>query len=331
MDLQHRIALMKKLGEYMQSSEPEWEATKTMAEIKNPWFIHPFIKLASDNISNEFLQPAQLTEWVNYYHLDDNIAPRNIGLVMAGNLPMVGFHDFLSVFISGHRQRIKLSSKDEVLIKHLIEQLYLWEPETKTFIEIADMLKGCDAYIATGSSQTGRYFEMYFGQYPHIIRKSKTAVAVMDGSEDEHTLARIADDIHTYFGRGCRNVTKLYVPEGYDFIPLLNASKAYSYFSDHHKYKNNYDYRLSLLMLNGVYYMTNGSILLQEEDNLFSPISLLHYAYYKNSEVLRAELEKHPDIQCISGIGYLPAGRAQKPGLTDYADGVDTMQFLLGL
>ncbi|MBX2888270.1 MAG: acyl-CoA reductase [Ferruginibacter sp.] len=331
MDLQQRLSLMVKLGEYMQSSETGWVDKKHLAEIKNSWFIQPFIDLASANISKEYLSLSKLNNWVNTYHLDNNINPVEVGVIMAGNLPMVGFHDLLSIFICGHKQRIKCSSKDDVLITHLVEQLYKWEPQVKQWISFSERLNNCDAYIATGSNQSARYFEMYFKQYPHIIRKSKTGVAVLNGNEQEEDLIHISDDMHTYFGRGCRNVTKIYVPEGYDFVPLLNASRKYSFFSDHNKYKNNYDYRLSLLMLNGLFYMTNGTLLLTEEDNLFSPIAVVNYSFYDNPEQLKQTLSNHSDIQCISGTGYLPPGMAQQPQLTDYADGVDTMQFLLSM
>ena len=252
---------------------------------------------------------------------------KNVGVVMAGNIPLVGFHDFLCTFISGNRQTIKTSSRDSVLIKHLMDKLFSMNVDTKPFISFSDMLKGCDAYIATGSNNSARYFEYYFNKYPNIIRRNRTSVAVLNGDEKKEDLEKLADDVYQYFGLGCRNTTKIYVPELYDFIPLLSAFRKYNYLADHHKYKNNYDYQLALLLLNKKYYMSNESILLTESSSYFSPISVLHYEYYKSADSVLASLTNHSDIQYISGLrsGF---GKSQQPGLTDYADGVDTLQFL---
>ncbi|MEO6452521.1 MAG: acyl-CoA reductase [Ginsengibacter sp.] len=331
MKLQTRVDLMIELGNYLQSNSKEWKIVKQKAFEKNPWFTFEFIQLASNNISNEYLQRDKLTAWKNYYHLDDNIQPANVGVVMAGNIPMVGFHDFLSIFISGHKQTIKLSSKDDVLLKHLIEKLYDWDGGCIKLISFADMLKGCDAYIATGSNNSARYFEYYFGKYPSIIRRNRTSAAILPGDEDIKSLSALADDVHQYFGLGCRNVTKIFVPEGYDFVPLLTAFKKYSYFADHPKYKSNYDYYLALQIMNNLFYMTNGSILLVESEQLFSPISQLNYSYYDDAEVLKTQLQNQAGIQCVAGAGGIEFGKTQQPSLFTYADGMDTMQFLLSL
>lgn len=330
MNLVERIDLMESLGKYLAAGTEEWQAAKQMAFEKNGWFTPEFIDHAVQNITNEFLQKEKLAAWVSAYFLDDNIAPRNVGLVMAGNIPLVGFHDFLSVFISGHRQTIKLSAKDNVLLKHICTKLLEWEPSLATHIMFAEMLKGCDAYIATGSDNSARYFHYYFGPYPNIIRHNRTSAAVLSGREDEEDLSRLADDVHLYFGLGCRNVTQLYVPEGYDFVPLLSAFKKYGYFADHTKYRNNYDYNLALLIMNNVYYMTNESVLLIESEQLFSPISQLNYAYYKNREEALKKLTDNAQVQCIAGED-VPLGQTQQPTLSAYADGIDTMQFLLSL
>jgi hypothetical protein len=250
---------------------------------------------------------------------------------MAGNIPLVGFHDFLCVFISGHRQTIKPSSKDDVLIRHLVQHLNQRDAETLQSISFSEMLKGCDAYIATGSNNSARYFDYYFSKYPHIIRRNCTSVAILMGDESKEELERLADDVYQYFGLGCRNVTKIYVPQQYDFIPLLQAFKKYDHLIDHHKYKNNYDYQLAMLILNKKYYMSNESVLLLEEPSLFSPISRLNYEFYTDIFALRSNLEQQEDIQCITGKGAIPFGQAQQPCLTDYADGADTLQFLRAL
>jgi hypothetical protein len=331
MDLHERIDLMVELGKYIRSNTVEWLMIKQKAFEKNPWFTPEFIQLACTNILNEYLQKDKLTEWVNYYHLDDNIQPKNVGVVMAGNIPLVGFHDFLCIFISGHKQTIKPSSKDDVLLKHLVEILNDWEPACRKSIFFADILKGCDAYIATGSNNTARYFEYYFGKYPSIIRRNRTSVAILQGNENTSALTSLADDVHQYFGLGCRNVTKVLVPEGYNFEQLLTAFNKYSYFSDHPKYKSNYDYYLALQIMNNLFYMTNGSILLVESGQLFSPISQLHYGFYTDLELLKSQLETDTNIQGITGLNGLDFGKAQQPSLFTYADGIDTMQFLLSL
>jgi hypothetical protein len=330
MNLQERINLMVWLGKYIKTNDAEWEDIKTRASLENGWFIKPFIDIACTQISENFLDENILKAWVSHYNLDDNIIPKTVGIVMAGNIPLVGFHDFLSIFISGHKQRIKLSSKDNVLLRHLIEKMYEKSPGTKEYISLSELLKNCDAYIATGSNNSSRYFEHYFAKYPHIIRKNKTAAALLSGQETTEDLARLSDDIHLYFGMGCRNVTKLYVPEGYDFIPLLRSFDKYLFFADHHKYKNNYDYQLSILLLNNKFFMTNESTLVTENTGMFSPISHLYFEYYKDYNVTKKLLEEHPELQCHSSkeTGF---GNAQEPGIFDYADGVDTMQFLLTL
>jgi hypothetical protein len=206
-----------------------------------------------------------------------------------------------------------------------------WNEAVKQLIFFADNLKSCDAYIATGSNNTARYFDYYFGKYPNIIRKNRTSVAVLDGTENMEELSLLADDIQLYFGLGCRNITKLYVPAGYDFIPLLDALKKYSYFTDLHKYKNNFDYHLALLIMNNKYYMSNESVILTENISPFSPVSQVHYEFFAAKGELQKSLEDNTDIQCIAGHGYMPFGRVQSPALTDYADGIDTMQFLATL
>jgi hypothetical protein len=332
MNLQQRIVLLNRLGEYILQDGDNWQATKQKASYQNSWFTPEFIELATRNIAQGFLQTNALTAWAQQYNIPaDNTAPKNVGIIMAGNIPLVGFHDFLCVFMSGHRQTIKPSSKDDVLIKHLVEQLYNWDESTHQLIAFAEMLKGCDAYIATGSNNSARYFDYYFSKYPHIIRRNRTSVAILTGEESAEELSKLADDVYQYFGLGCRNVTKLYVPEQYNFVPLLDAFNKYNHLADLHKYKHNYDYMLAVMLLNKQYYMSNPSILLTESKELFSPISLLNFEYYKAGENPSAALTNNEDVQCIVGKQYIPFGKAQQPSLTDYADGVDVMKFLLSL
>lgn len=330
MKLQNRIEILDRLKEYLLENTAEWQEAKTQAYQKNGWFTPEFIDLSVNTIIEHFLQTDQLLAWANHYSLDDNINPKNVGIVMAGNIPLVGFHDFLTVFISGHRQTIKLSGKDEVLLKHLVQKMFSWEPLLQHAVSFASILKGCDAYIATGSNNSAMYFDYYFGKYPSIIRRNRTSAAILTGNETQAELEKLADDIHIFFGLGCRNVTKIFVPEGYDFVPLLKSFHQYLYFADHHKYRNNYDYNLSIQIMNNRFYMTNEAILLVENDSLFSPISQLNYSFYKDWQNTLDALKQNNDVQCIVGVD-IQFGKAQQPGLSDYADGIDTLQFLLTL
>lgn len=327
MKLQNRIEILRKLRDYLINNSEEWQQVKHTASIHNGWFTPSFIDLSINNIIERYLDEKDLHAWIKDYSIIDPSSPKNIGIVMAGNIPMVGFHDFLSVFISGHYQTIKLSEKDNQLLKHLVLKMYEWDSKMKEYAQFANLLKGCDAYIATGSNNSARYFEQYFAKYPSIIRKNRTSIAILDGTETNEYLEKLSDDIHLFFGLGCRNVTKIYVPEEYNFLPLLQSFHQYKYFADHHKYKNNYDYNLSIQLMNNRYYMTNESTLLVENDSLFSPISQLNYSFYNNKESLIENLKIQEDVQCIVGLD-IPFGMAQKPGLKDYADGIDTLDFL---
>jgi hypothetical protein len=331
MKLARKIALLQQLEEYLGSAETAWEEAKAEASRMNAWFLPSFVDIAVENIRARYLDPQHLHNWANHYGIaEETPNPKTVGLVMAGNIPLVGFHDFLCIFISGHRQKIKPSSKDEALIKHILDWMYAQEPAMRDWAELSTMLKGCDAYIATGSDNSARYFEQYFAKYPHIIRRNRTSVAILDGTESPEELSRLADDIQLYFGLGCRNVTQLHVPEGYDFVPLLEALKKYGYFLEQHKYRHNFDYNLTIQIMNNRFYMTNGSVLLSENPSPFSPIGQVNYQFYSDKDKLSASLDPEK-IQCIVGHEQVPFGQAQSPWLTDYADGVDTMQFLAGL
>lgn len=331
MNSTEKIAALVRLGQYLTSDEPALQQVKERAEQANGWFTPEFIDKSLQSLSTGYLQAGPLTQWLEGYQHLAGTGRKSVGIVAAGNIPLVGFHDWLCGFISGHQVRLKLSSKDELLMKHVLEKMEEWYPAYAGQTAVQDMLKDCDAYIATGSNNSARYFEYYFAKYPHIIRRNRTSVAILTGAETTAQLSALADDVMLYFGLGCRNVTKIYVPAGYDFVPLLEAFKKYDYLAEHHKYKNNYDYNLALLLLNNSYYMTNGSLLLHESASLFSPISVLHYAYYEQAEGVKQELGESQDVQCLVGDSLIPFGSAQVPTLTDYADGIDTMQFLMAL
>lgn len=330
MKLQNRIELLQQLKKYLTENDASWQVVKDRASKMNGWFTPEFIDLSIKNITEQFLDDDKLGKWIKHYHIDDTISAENVGIVMAGNIPLVGFHDFLCVFVSGHTQTIKLSSKDDVLLKHLVQKMYEWDITTQDHISFAPMLKGCDAYIATGSNNSAVYFEQYFSKYPSIIRRNRTSAAIITGKETAEELEKLSDDIHSFFGLGCRNVTRIFVPQGYDFVPLLQSFHKYKYFADHNKYRNNYDYNLSLHIMNNKFYMTDETTLLVESDQLFSPISQLNYSFYNDTNTVINELKNNNDVQCVVGTD-ISFGQSQTPALMDYADGVDTMQFLLAL
>lgn len=324
-----RIDLLVELGGYMRSDDTSWQEAKQAAFLKNGWFDIDNINIAAENIAENYLQRDLLTNWAKQY--SKPTARAKVGIVAAGNIPMVGFHDMLCSFVSGHITYIKLSSKDEVLMKHMVKKLTEWEPGVASEIIISENLKGCDAYIATGSNNTSRYFEYYFGKYPNIIRKNRTSVAVLKGIETKEQLGELGKDIFTYYGLGCRNVTKLYVPEGYNFEDLMAGMEQYSYVINQHKYRNNYDYNLAIYLLNKVSYLSNDFLLLVENAIPFSPVSVLHYEYYTNEASLSESLHKDDNIQDIVDNFNITYGKAQKPRLDNYADNVDTMAFLAQL
>ncbi len=335
-----RLDLLAELGHYLRA-EPDAALQQTMqrAYADNPWFTEENIRLALRAISQAFLDREKLENWISAYELPDIPHPeKTIGLVMAGNLPLVGFQDWLAVFAAGQRAKVKLSEKDRHLLPFLVQQLGDWSFESWAYTEFlgtSDTLKNFDAVIATGSNNTARYFEAYFAKYQHIIRRNRNGVAVLNGLEPEDDLHALGRDIFTYFGLGCRNVSKLYLPTGYDFDRLLEALHTYRDIINHNKYKNNFDYNLTLLILNNVPYKNNGCLLLKEDSSLQARIASVHYEFYETPEQLNAELNRRRDeIQCVVGNlkladwPVLPFGHSQEPGLTDYPDGVDVMAFL---
>ncbi len=331
MQLEQRLEVLFQLRNYLLSNDESWENVKNQAYLKNNWFIPEFIETSVQNIAHYYLEEQSLRSWISRYPaLTQTATPQKIGLVLAGNIPMVGFHDVLCCFVAGHTAVIKFSSKDEVLLKHLIQKMIEWQPATAAYFEFQEILKNCDAYIATGSNNSARYFEHYFQKYPHIIRKNRTSVAILTGEETVQELNALADDVFLYFGMGCRNITKIYTPQEYNFEPLLQVFKKYNYLAEHHKYKNNYDYQLALLILGKHYYMSTEALIIHENRQLFSPVSQLHLEYYHQQDDAVHQLLDHKDeLQCIVGRGFIPFGDAQRPLPDQYADGVDTMQFLL--
>jgi hypothetical protein len=330
MNLQARIKGFVTLGQQLSdTNNTQLIEAKSAAYQQNAWFLPEFIDQAIQQIRKQFLQQKALEEWTAAYpSLSDNPTHLKVGIVMAGNIPLVGFHDLLSTLIAGHTAVVKRSSKDQVLMDFIIASLIKINPAFETQILVQEQLKNCDAYIATGGNTAGNYFEYYFGKFPHIIRKNKTSIAILDGTETLAELASLADDCMLYYGMGCRNVTQIWVPEGYDFIPFLNALKKYNYLQDQHKYKHNYDYQLALLMMRKQLYMDSGGVLMSENPSPFAAISQIHYQQYPLGSIPTFNLD---EIQCVVGKNQLPYGSLQKPDLAQYADGVDSLAFLSDL
>ncbi len=295
----------------------------------NGWFTEESIRESLLNLG-QLLTQDQLENWVSRYQFKDG--DKKVGLIMAGNIPLVGFHDFLSVLLSGNRPYIKLSSDDKRLMPILINILFELQPELNERIKLVNKVSDVDAVIATGSNNSARYFEKYFGHIPNIIRKNRTSVAVLTGDESDAELKELGRDIFTYFGMGCRNVSHLLVPENYDLDNFFGAIVDFGEIINHNKYANNYDYYKAIYLLNREEILENGFMLLRSSDELFAPIAVLHHQRYKDVEEVDDFLNRNKEgIQAIIGKGYIPFGQAQSPKLADYADGVDTMDFLSSL
>ena len=331
--LNDRIKSFETLGIRLKNlSSEELEELCLSALNENAWFVEQNVKLAIEGIVL-FLNQSTLGQWTNVYQLDQ-IKPKRIGIIAAGNIPLVGFHDVLCVLLSGHHLMIKMSSKDGVLMRFVLEELFNIESEFKSQVTFVERLNEADAFIATGSDNSARYFEYYFKEKPNVIRKNRTSVAVLTGNETTEDFENLGRDIFQYYGLGCRNVSKAFVPKGYDFKPLLDGLHSFESVIHHHKYRNNYDYNKSIYLVNREPFLDTEYLLVRESKDLVSPISVLYYQEYENEKELETFLKDSADkIQCVVGSGEdrIPFGQAQQPGVSDYADGVDTMAFLAGL
>jgi hypothetical protein len=309
-----------------------WSETIIYSTQKNGWFTTETIG-QSMKAWSDLLNEEGLVEWIKTYEISPFFTEKKVAIIGAGTIPLVVFHDILSTLLAGHKALVKLSSDDEVLIPALFSMLSGWDQTWANRIEfVQGKLEGFDAVIATGSDNTSRYFEYYFKSVPHIIRKNRNSVAVLDGTESPEELNALGHDIFDYYGLGCRNVTHIYLPEAYDINLFFQGIFGFSEVVNHNKYANNYDYNKAVWLLNQENLLDNGFILLKQDDGIPSPTGSLYYSYYANpnqmEEIVRSNREK---IQCIVGRGYIPFGQAQCPSLTDYADGVDTMEFLVSL
>lgn len=299
---------------------------------ENRWFTDEAIEMAINGIG-KMLQKESLKAWIENYKFDESV--KRIGIVMAGNIPMVGFHDLLSVLISGNIAMIKLSSQDKVLMPFVTNMLIAIEPQFEAQIKYVSKLENMDGVIATGSDNSARYFKQYFGKQPNIIRKNRTSCAVLTGNESDEEIIALGKDIFTYYGLGCRNVSKLYVPKEYDFVHFLDLLEIYSDIKHHSKWVNNYDYNKSIYLVNREPHLDTGFLLLKQSTEMVSPLSVIFYEEYSDNDELEGILALNEEkIQCVVGTkdsSYITFGEAQYPEVWDYADGVDTLKFLSSL
>ncbi|MCP4443351.1 MAG: acyl-CoA reductase [Aureispira sp.] len=340
MNLNERIEALTKLGTLLQKEDEAKQAAVHLAKLHNPWFTKENSENALHTIATEFLNKEKLEAWLTAYPNLDNksSAPKSVGLVLAGNIPAVGFQDVITVFITGNKALIKLSDKDKYLIQYLISALNKVDERTKDYFTFVPMLKEFDGVIATGSNNSSVYFERYFSKKPNIIRKNRNSVAILTGKETKKELKDLATDVFKYFGLGCRSVSKIYVPEDYDFIPLMEALDDYKEVMDHTKYRNNFDYNRSVYLLNRLPHLVNDCIMVLEDSSPLSRIATLHYQKYSDLEKVQKDIEEQKEqLQCVatqlnlSPIATVKLGETQTPALNDYADGVDTVAFLLSL
>ena len=336
MNNSQKTAVFSQLGDRLRGL-PQEELKNWLSEAwsRNKWFDEENIRLALAGIIS-FLNEKDLQKWISNYS-EKNGPVKNVGIVMAGNIPLVGFHDFLCVLMSGNRAVVKLSSEDSVLTKKIASLLIEIEPGFADLIEFADKLNHVDAVIATGSDNTAKHFEYYFSKIPRIIRKNRVSVAVLDGNETPEELSLLGEDILQYYGLGCRNVSKIFIPENYNIDKFYEAIQPLSLVMNNNKYNNNYEYNRALYLLKSIVHLDNGFLILTETTELISPISVLYYEYYKTKEEVIQKLESKKDkIQCVVSSTRMieksfAFGQAQKPSLWDYADNVDTMKFLLNI
>lgn len=339
MNLQQRIhtfVRLKELLDYDIHNQPlAFTQLLAKATAQNPWFTQDNSLQALKAIA-AMLSKDNLTAWLQPYTIAERQA-KTVALILAGNIPLVGFHDLLCVLITGHSVQIKLSSKDAVLMAYIIDSLIYIDPSYAQRITIeTSIVKNFDAIIATGSNNSARYFEHYFSKYPHIIRKNRNSIAIVHTNDTPNTLQRIGNDVFSYFGLGCRSVSKLYIPRSIEPAEILHAFEDFSSVATHSKYMNNYDYNKSIYLLSNIHHYDNGFLLLKQDAALYSPLAVLNYEYYDTESALAAQLQSMVhEIQCVVSTkdmyikkAVVP-GAAQQPMLNDYADDIDTIKFLL--
>ena len=320
---------------YNETFYDEFISLVELTQSHNGWFTQEQVYFAIQSWADA-LTEDNLNKWLSNYSFENNKS-KTVALILAGNIPLVGFHDFLSVVISGHKALVKLSSNDQKLVPFLANYLIAVTPEIKNYIEFTDgKLEHFEAVIATGSNNTARYFEYYFKDKPSIIRKNRNSVAVLNGNETHEDLVQLGEDVFRYFGLGCRNVSKLFVPKGYDFKSFFEAVFEYKDVIYYEKYSNNYDYNKAVFLMSNFKLLDNEFLTLKEDKSYASPISSIFYEEYDDISQIKIQLANDSEqIQCIVSNNIIEKsiafGQTQKPQLWDYADNVDTIEFLINL
>lgn len=338
MTLSDRIDVLVALGERLQQTDRSpVQPLIHRAHQANQWFTPAHSIRSLEAITKNYLDRDKLDRWIANADIPF-VQPRKVALILAGNIPCVGFHDVLTSFICGHHTMIKCSTKDDVLIPGIISMMKDIEPACDDCFSVVERLAGFDAVIATGGDTAATHFQYYFGKYPHIIRKNRNAVAVLFGDESPDQIFSMSHDIFEYFGLGCRSISKLFLPEDFPLSVIFEALHPYAWVIDHHKYKNNYDYNHAIYILGQEPFFTNNFLILKEDPSTVSRIACVHYEYYTDIQEVAEKLKQDKEnIQCVSadraieGIDTIGLGECQRPGLTDYADGVDTLAFLTSI
>jgi len=334
--IQQRIDAFTQLGLFLRSDSNISLQFLESVTLKNPWYTKENVIRQLEAISSN-LSPEKLNDWLKDYYETCIESEKTVGLVLAGNLPLVGFHDILCVLITGFTVQIKVSSDDAGLTTFILNELIRIEPKFKNKINFVERLSNYDLIIATGSNNSARYFEYYFGKKPNIIRKNRNSLAVLSGQETKSDLINLGHDIFDYFGLGCRSVSQVFIPEKYDVSTLYEGLEEFQLIINHFKYSNNYDFNKSVYLINKNIHFDNGFLLLKEDPSLSSPLSVVHFQRYNDlKEVEDYLIANQNEIQCVTSemelkttIPTFPLGASQQPELNDYADGVNTIDFLL--
>lgn len=331
--ISNRLLIIHRLKKAIEALLEEDDGVFASIKASNPWFTEVNVRKMLQGLVDSYLSEYHLINWLEDYLPLPEDHKKSLGIVMAGNIPLVGFHDLICGILSGYHIKIKLSDKDAILTPYLLKSADI----SNDIIECVEILPKCDKVIATGSNNTSRYFEYYFREIPHVIRTNRTSVAVLDGKESIEELEDLANDILSYYGLGCRNVSKIFVPLEYDLAPIFEAVDSYKDYAHHHKYFNNFEYTSALYLLNREDFKSNGYFIIRESKELFSRISCVHVHRYDKFGAVHKYLEDYEDsIQCVAtntaSITHdrkVSLGQCQSPQLSDYADGIDTMRFLV--
>lgn len=335
-NLDKRLELLFSLKNYLETKREEFDQVISKACLENPWFTKSNVTKSLHAICNKYLDERELINAIEKYYIGrSNTKAKKVAIIMAGNIPLVGFQDWLHVFLTGHQAIVKQSDKDKILFSHIVDKMTSWDSSFTNTTQIMNKLNSFDAIIATGSNNSFRYFEYYYGKYPNILRKNRNSIAVLDGTENEIELTNLCADIFDYFGMGCRNVSHLYVPTDYAFDQLLFCTEKLEELSCFEKYRRNYDYQLAIMMLNKELFYQSSNVLLRKSPQYVAPIATLNYSNYEDiNDVIDTINQRKDEIQCVvskhnlNGINTILPGESQLPGLLDFADNIDTLAFL---